>query len=775
MAADETAARGFSAWDALRLARLIAESWAPREVVFAGADAHGLDEELRALGIGARFSDNAGETPPDALTVLFLEAADFSPETARAPAARAGGRLLVVFMSDAAASLRADVVRAFLPEGFAPDYARDLTGAPFELLALTRENAGISAEWIERAEQGFAHLLAQRRELERRLETRLAQLESAQRRSHELDEKKTKFHDKWKEAREKLEAARAELAACKKAASGWLGRLLLRRHLPPPQKPAPAAPAGETSPPAAVDHHEWFLRHRAGEAELAAMARETAQLANAPLFSIVLPAAQQNAAALEATAASLRAQVYARWELCVIGAERESCGKSIADDARVTFFPHPPDAALKHARGEWIGFLDAGDVLEPSALFECAKRLQTAPEAEILYSDEDRLGADGRFSDPFFKPDWSPETFLSTNFLHRLTLLRRELFTRAGGLPEGFAGAWEYDLLLRATELAAGIFHIPKILCHAAAESDENRAAGVAALDSALARRGIAGAAEATPFGFRVKRRVTKPRKISIVIPNRDRVELLKRCIESIEEKTDYPDYEIVVVDNDSTEAETHRFYRSLRHRVLHYGGTFNYSAMNNYAVAQTDGEWLLFLNNDMEAIHAGWLTEMAGLIQDEEIGAVGAMLLYPGDLIQHDGVVVGILGAAGHAWRMMPADAPGARGQAQMIRNYSAVTAACLLTRRAVFERAGGFDEKQLPVALNDIDLCLKIRALGLRVVCTPHARLYHHESASRGARFDPTEENRVFKQRWADVIARDPFYNPNLTLAEHDFSAKM
>jgi GT2 family glycosyltransferase len=271
---------------------------------------------------------------------------------------------------------------------------------------------------------------------------------------------------------------------------------------------------------------------------------------------------------------------------------------------------------------------------------------------------------------------------------------------------------------------------------------------------------------------FLVARDLAEPRRISIIIPTRDRIDLLSRCIDSVVGKTSYPNYEIVVIDNDSESDATHAYFAEFKHRLLHFSGPFNYSAMNNLAVEQTESPWLLFLNNDMEIIDADWLTTMAEQIQRPEIGAAGARLLYPDNTIQHAGVVLGVDGIGTHAFRGFPADDPGVNRQLQVVRNYSAVTGACLLTRRDVFNQVGGFDEERLPVTFNDVDLCLKIGRAGYRIVYTPLATLYHHESSSRRRTHVEGPETLVIRERWGDVLQRDPFYNPNLSRDRADFS---
>jgi GT2 family glycosyltransferase len=354
---------------------------------------------------------------------------------------------------------------------------------------------------------------------------------------------------------------------------------------------------------------------------------------------------------------------------------------------------------------------------------------------------------------------------------------------KVGGFRSEFDGAQDFDLLLRVTEETQRIHHVSRVLYHwrrsATSTSDNIRRkpealeAGKNAIDEALRRRGEAAhtTVDWPTHAYRVKRDIPARQKIAIIIPVRDGIPLLARCIASIIEKTSYEDYEIAIVDNDSTTAEAREFFASTPHRVLRFSGPFNFSAINNYAVAQTTAPWLLFLNNDVEVIDGDWLTVMAEHVQRAAVGAVGPRLLYPDNTVQHAGVVVGVGGIAESAFRHFAADHPGVARQLQVTRNYSAVTGACLLTRRDVFEQIGGFDEEQLPVTFNDIDLCLKMRRAGYVVVYTPFAKLYHHESASRKPALEP-RESEVMQERWADVLACDPYYNPNLSRERADFS---
>ena len=437
---------------------------------------------------------------------------------------------------------------------------------------------------------------------------------------------------------------------------------------------------------------------------------------------------------------------------------------------------------LALAEGDWVGFLDHDDLLEPDALFQNVKWLQSHRETDLVYSDEDKLTEEGLDS-PIFKPDWSPDYFLSCNYLCHFTIVRRELVNEVGGFRSQFDGAQDYDVFLRIIERGKRIDHIPRVLYHwrrsLTSTADNIRRkpgsleTGRLALESHLERTGQPGhiSIDWRTHAYWIKRELIEAKKISIIIPVRDRVDLLARCLDSLTAKTSYAPYEIIVVDNDSTTAEAREYLSTLKHRLLRYGGPFNFSAINNFAVEQTDSPWLLFLNNDIEIIESDWLTTMAEHIQRPEVGAVGPRLLYPDDTVQHAGIVVGVGGIAEHAFRGFPAEAPGVCRQLQVTRNYSSVTGACLLTRREVFDEVGGFDEERLPVTFSDVDLCLKMRRAGYLIVYTPFAKLYHHESGTRRRTVEPLETG-VMRERWPEILAVDPYYNPNLSRDRADFS---
>ena len=377
------------------------------------------------------------------------------------------------------------------------------------------------------------------------------------------------------------------------------------------------------------------------------------------------------------------------------------------------------------------------------------------------------------------------------NYVSHFSVYRRTLVERAGGFRKGLEGSQDYDLVLRVTELTTRIGHIPKALyswsqapTSVASDPDAKpyaHEAGRRALQDAMARRGIEGEVidgYGAPYRYRVRRSIIGHPTVSIIIPTRDNYQQLSRCIASIEHGTDYRNFEIIIVDNESTDARTVEFHTNSPYRVVRSAGPFNFARMNNEAAAAARGEHLLFLNDDTEAIAAGWLESMLEHSQRREVGAVGARLLFPNGTLQHAGVVLGIRGNAGHPFRGFPGDHPGYYDFARVIRNFSAVTAACLMTRKAVFEEVNGFDDRLFDVSYNDVDLCLRLRSRGYLVVYTPYAVLYHHQSAARGE-YDPNRDRTCeerLHERWQRIFEDgDPYYNPNLTLTRFDYSLRV
>jgi GT2 family glycosyltransferase/2-polyprenyl-3-methyl-5-hydroxy-6-metoxy-1,4-benzoquinol methylase len=546
------------------------------------------------------------------------------------------------------------------------------------------------------------------------------------------------------------------------------------------------------------DYQRWYQAHEAAVWAPRIIQETSRQFSYRPTISIILPVFNTPKEYLEQAVQSVQRQHYENWELCIC--DDASTAEHIRpmlealsrDHARIKVVWAPSNGgisaasnlAIKAATGEFIGFLDHDDELSPAALYEMVKLLQKHPEADVIYSDEDKLESKGKRSEPFFKPDWSPEYALSCNYVCHFGLYRRKLVDEAGGLRSEFNGSQDYDLLLRIVEKTPNVFHIPEILYHwrKARGSTAKTAlaklystdAGQRALQEHLQRQGLPAHVlnGEYPNRYRVRPTIRGNAKISVIIPTRDGVEVLGRCIHSIETRTDYPNYEILIVDNGSSKPESLKFFSTLRHRVLRLNEPFNYSRLNNFGAQHATGDFLLLLNNDTEVISPEWMRAMLELCHFPGVGIAGAKLYYPDGRIQHAGVVLGIQGVAGHSHKYFPRRSRGYFDSLVCIRNYSAVTAACLMVRRDAFEAVGGFDE-ELKVAFNDVDFCLRVRDKGYRVAWTPHAELYHHESASRGFDLD-VREIELMKQRWGERLVNDPYYNRNLTLQHENFSIR-
>jgi GT2 family glycosyltransferase len=505
---------------------------------------------------------------------------------------------------------------------------------------------------------------------------------------------------------------------------------------------------------------------------------------------------------LERAIDSVRRQTWPYVELCLVD---DGCAdpviqrrlRDLAKEPGVRFRAHArargiagaTNAALELVQGDFVLFLDHDDELTPDALSRVADALRAHPEADFVYSDHDLIDSEGGRLQTVFKPDWSPELLLSYMYVGHLKCARASLVEALGGFRQGFEGAADHDFLLRLAERTDRVVHVPEVLCHwRAAENsmawhaDTKTHAfesGRRAVDEALRRRGIEADAEWPDWAQRARIGVYRSRfresadeKVSILIPTRDRVELLRDCIASIEERTEHPSWEIVILDNESRDPETLEYFERTPHRVVRVPGEFNFSRIVNRGVEACDGELVVLLNNDTLVVSRDWLRELAGQLRVPGVGAVGAKLLYPDGRIQHAGVTLGVHGLTGHAFDGHPDSyTPLEYGFfAHVCRNVSAVTAACLITRRDIWAELGGFDETELGVAWNDTDFCLRLVASGRRVVLNPYAELIHLCSASRGDAKNDREVGVMF-DRWSPVIERDPYYNPNLSRLETDF----
>ncbi|MFT7749332.1 UNVERIFIED_CONTAM: glycosyltransferase family 2 protein, partial [Escherichia coli] len=456
------------------------------------------------------------------------------------------------------------------------------------------------------------------------------------------------------------------------------------------------------------------------------------------------------------------------------------------------------NSALEIAKGDFVALLDHDDALPEHALLFMAQAICAQPETQILYSDEDKLNGRGERFDPHFKSDWNPDLFFSQNYVSHLGVYRRNLLQRIGGFRLGVEGSQDQDLLLRCLPhvQADQIVHIPRVLYHwraiegstalASGEKSYTTDAGIKALRDYFATQqaGVEVDAGLVPNTYRVRYPIPEPAPlVSLLIPTRDRRSLTETAVRSILEKSTYTNFEILILDNGSVEAETLEFFREIqledrRVKVLAYDFPFNYSAINNFGARHAKGTVIGLVNNDIEVINPEWLTEMVSQCLRPEIGCVGAKLYYSNDTVQHAGVILSLGDVAGHSHKHFPRNHPGYFHRLSLVQTLSAVTAACLLIRKEIFDLVSGLDEKNLKVAFNDVDFCLKVREAGYRNLWTPYAELYHYESISRGAEDSPekiarfTQEVNFMKAKWTDYLERDPFYSPNLTKNREDFS---
>ncbi|MCX7823126.1 MAG: glycosyltransferase [Syntrophobacterales bacterium] len=539
------------------------------------------------------------------------------------------------------------------------------------------------------------------------------------------------------------------------------------------------------------------------------------KLSYRPLISIVMPVFDPKPSYLIEALESVARQYYENWELCIVDdASRNVFVRKVLQEFSSRFpekvklrfreinghIVKASNDGISMATGEFIAFLDHDDELSPDALLEIVRVLNDRPDLDMIYSDEDKIRPDGSYGDPFFKPNWAPELILGEMFTCHLGVYRREIVEKVGGLREGFEGSQDWDLVLRISEVTEKIYHVPKILYHwrmhggstamDASHKTYAEEAARRAVVEALQRRGDDGIVESVaPGRHLVRYRLRGEPFISIIIPTRDLAYDLDRNITSLHHKSTYERYEIVVVDNGSREKKTFDTFGKWqgilgsRFRVITCNEPFNFSRLVNLGVVNSRGDLILLLNNDMELITpTDWLQEMAAYAQKEPIGCVGAVLLYPNDTIQHGGVILGISpnpacpGVAGHAFKCLPANHPGYFDRLRVVSNWSAVTGACLMVRRDLWDRVGGFDES-LSVAFNDIDFCLKLLVKGYRHVVLPHVRLYHYESKSRGYEDTVDKQRRfsceieIMRNRWAYLLDNDPYYNPQLPKNREDF----
>lgn len=590
--------------------------------------------------------------------------------------------------------------------------------------------------------------------------------------------------------------------ASAKALARRLGRLLDRRSKsgPPPEERHLA----ECTPP--DEYRRWIKAFEPTAADLQKQRQHA--FPRTPTIGVVVPVYNPPAAFLEAMLKSVHDQTYLHWQLCLADASTAPHVRPIlekaARDPRVTVrfletnggIVGNSNAALELATGEFVALLDHDDTLAPFALHAIASAINEHPDADFLYSDEDKLDFQGDRVEPNFKPDWSPETLRSRNYICHLAVFRTKLLREIGGFRPGFDGAQDHDLILRASEQARSIVHVPQVLYHwrmhrqstAADAGSKGYAhdAGKRAVQDHLGRLGIDGTVHdgAVPGMYHVVHHLRTQPLVSVIVPNKDALDLLTRCVDSLA-KSSYANYELLIVENGSSRPETFDYYRQLEKqphvRILEWTKPFNYAAVNNFAAARAKGDLLLFLNNDIEAINPDWLEQMVKVGVQPGVGAVGAKLYFADDTVQHAGIVVGMGGIAGHGHGSFPRFAAGYMQRLRFTQNVSAVTGACLLCPTAVFRGVGGFDEGFV-LAFNDVDLCLQILGRGHRVVWTPHAELYHFESKTRGYEDTPEKLRRfkreidLFQIKWGAFLKKgDPHYNPHYRLDRPDFALRV
>lgn len=556
-------------------------------------------------------------------------------------------------------------------------------------------------------------------------------------------------------------------------------------------------------------YERWMAAHAARPADLDAYREDVALFAHRPVISIVMPVYDTPVHLLDAAIRSVMDQTYPHWELCIADDNspspevRRALQRWMAADERIRVvfrsanghISRASNSALELATGEFTALMDHDDLLAPDALHHVVKALNRDRSLDMVYTDEDKIDEAGRHSEPHFKPQWCPDHLLSRNYFGHLVVLRMSILKDIGGFRPGFEGSQDYDLLLRFTERTQRIARVPRVLYHwrihagSAARSEEVKPyaydAAKRALGEALERRGEPGEVSFLHgfrgYGIRLTRQLEG--RVSVIIPTKDKADILATCLRSLFALTDHPDFEVLVLSNNSRERALFDLLDATKR--AHPGRfdwkacdiPFNFSALMNEGARRTTGRHILYLNNDTEVIHADWMRAMHEWSQRPTIGAVGAKLLYHNDTIQHGGVVIGLGGVAGHVFTGTHKDGPGYFNYVNTINNYSAVTAACLMVERAKLEAIGGWDER-FTVEYNDVDLCLRLREHGWNNVYLPHVSLYHYESLTRGHPHMTKEsyerhlhEVGLFQQRWSGYVEDDPCYNPNLTRGAHDW----
>jgi GT2 family glycosyltransferase len=750
------------------------------------ADAWSHDE------LASKLSHDTGKAQFETAVWFYSSRENEDEITAKALSISADAVILMPGPGTDAAMRRPQLVACFGRFGFVPDYECDLIDLHPAAVCVRRQRGKIAETLVGAMENALARANKQFSGLQGKLQVRDAELKEAHRHIAALEEKLLKL----KEYRRELRLLKEQRQTLRKSPERRIGQVFLAPYRVP-EKLAKKIwknfqRDGKTrrrSIPSS-EYQKWFEQRRASTRELKQMRDQARAFGSRPLISVITPVFDTPVQHLEEAVGSVLAQAYDNWELVLVDDGSTAIEllrmlpRVAASDERIVLASLGKhggiSAASNHglalARGEWLTFLDHDDVLEPDSLFQVVKLLQSHPDADLIYTDEDKLGDDG-FEAPLFKPDWSPDFFLSCNYLGHLTAVRRDLLRKAGGFRSQFNSAQDYDLFFRIIERTNRIHHIPRVLYHWR-RSESSSAISVRqkpgqleasrlAIEDHLKRSGELAhvAVDWRTHAFCVRRELLEARKISVIIRSCHGLELLERCIETLTAQTSYPNYEVVIVQADKKFPEVATRFS---HRLLYLSDAADDSTAKNQAVEQTDSPWLLFLDDGIEVIEPDWLTIMAEHVQRAEVGAVGARLLNPSGVVEHAGIVVGANNIAQLAYRGFPADHAGAANrQLQLTRNCSAVSSACMLMRREIFQEVGGFDAN-LSGALADVDLCLKIRRAGYLIVYTPFARLYWHDAPGE---IDMAGQG-IMEQRWAGVLHGDPYYNPNLSRERADFS---
>src|SRR5436189_2723772 len=782
-------------------ARVISRKFERGRFLVIGADPQKLERQFAETGREAVVLGSSGDLPTrlqegDGAAHFEIAIWFYPPEysdddrLAEELSRRADDIVLVPGAGVDVSQRRPQLVQCFRRFGLLPDYKWDLSELDLAALRLRRQPNETPDTLIPAVETAFVRLNTKLGAMQRIHQIRGSELEAAHRHIAALEEKLLKL----KEYRRELKSLKEQRRMLRKSPERRIGQVLLGPYRLPEKlvktirkKLHPRAAKSMRSA-APTEYQKWLQQHRASASDLERMRHKALAFAFQPLITVITPVFDTPVHRLQEAVESVLAQAYENWELLLVDDGSSSVDlldalpHLAARDQRITLeklgkhagISAASNQGLAGARGEWITFLDHDDVIEPDALFQFAKLLQAHRDAEMIYSDEDKLSENG-IEAPLFKPDWSPDFFLSYNYVGHLAAVRRDIVQKVGGFRSEFDSAQDYDLFLRVAEQTNRIHHIPRVLYHWR-RSESSSAISVRqkpgqleatrlAIQDHLKRRGERAhvAVDWRTHAFCVRRELSETRKISVIVSSCHGPESLERCIGSLTSKTSYPNYEIVFVHGD----EFPQAAKPL-HRLLYFSRADNVSAAKNFSVNHTDSSWVMFLDDTIEVVDPDWLTIMAEHVQRPEVGAVGVQLLNSTGAVEEAGIVIGVHKVAQTDFHGLPAERPGVNRQLQVTRNCSAVSSACMLTRREVFRAVGGFDEN-LSGSLADVDLCLKMRRAGYLIVYTPFVKLYWHDT--RPGRSDMAGEA-IMEQRWAGVLQRDPYYNPNLSRERADFS---